>query len=86
MAIERMRFVLSQHNNLTKPRVDEVRNSEINEPVVTGKRNSGLCSIRSEGHQSLALAPGENNSEHFWCRHPSSVADAFPSKRAMGVE
>jgi hypothetical protein len=79
-------FVLGQDHDLTKTRVDQVRNSEINEPVMAGKGDGGFGTVGSERHQSLALTPGENYSEHFWCRHTPSVADGDNPKPGITVE
>ena len=78
VSVERVRFVLGEDHNLAKSRVDQIGDCEVNQPIVTGERDSRLRPIFREWHESLALAPGENYSEHLVCRHVSSVVDGAP--------
>lgn len=86
MTVQRMRLVLRQDHDLPKARVDQVRNGKVDEPVMAGERDGGLRTVRGEGHQSLALTSGEDYSEHFWCRHTTSVADGDNPKPGIAVE
>ena len=86
MAIQRVRLVLRKNDDLSKPRVDEVGDGKINQTVVARKRYSWLGAVSRERHQSFALTPSENYSEHFWCRHTPSVADDAGLKSVLQVE
>src|SRR5690554_7311959 len=54
-------------------RVDQVRQSKVDEAVRAAKRDCRLGTRRSEGHESLALTAGEDDGEYFRRRHRSSI-------------
>ncbi len=61
--VEAVRLVLREHDDLAEPRVDEIRDREVDQPVLSAERNGGLGAVRGQGHQALALAAGEDDSE-----------------------
>ena len=63
VAVEAVRLVLGQHDELPQPRVDQVRYREVDEAVLPAERHGGLGPVRREGHESLSLAAGEDDSE-----------------------
>ena len=63
VTVERMGLVLGQHADLVVTRVDQVRQHEVDEPVASSERNGGLCAVRSEREQTLALTAGENDGQ-----------------------
>ena len=74
VAVEAVRLVLGQHDDLAKPRVDEVRDREVDEPVLPAERDCGLRPVRRQGHQSLSLAAGEDDSEDLRrCWHGTTL-------------
>jgi hypothetical protein len=73
VAVERVRLVLRQHDDLRQPRVDEVGQREVDEPVLAAERDGGLGAIRGERHEPLALAAGEHDSKDLLRCHWSSV-------------
>jgi iron complex transport system ATP-binding protein len=66
-------FVLSEDDDLSQARVDEIRNSEINQAIVSRKRNSRFGPISSERHEPFAFPASEDNAKNLVFRHVSSV-------------
>jgi hypothetical protein len=60
-----VRLVLGQHNDLTQRRVHQIRYSEVDKAVLAAKGNGRLGTVFGQGHEALALAAGENNSENL---------------------
>jgi hypothetical protein len=69
VAVEAVRLVLREHDDLAQPRVDEVRQGEIDEAVSAAEGNRGFGPVRRQGHEPLALATGEDDSEDLGGRH-----------------
>jgi hypothetical protein len=61
VAIEREGFVLSEDVDVAKVGVDAVREGDIDNPVLTGKGNSGLGAVTGERKQALPSATGKQN-------------------------
>ena len=67
VAVEAVRLVLRQHDDLAQPRVDEVREREVDQAVAAAERHGGLGTVCRERHEALALATGEDDSEDLLC-------------------
>ena len=63
VAVQGVGLVLGEDDDLEIPGVHNIRQSEINEPVVTTEGDCGLGTIIGEGHQALAFAASENDSK-----------------------
>jgi len=75
VAVERMALVLRQHDELPQPRVDEVREGEVDQPVPPREGHGGLRPVDGEGHQPLALAAREHDSEDLGGRHGPTLGE-----------
>jgi hypothetical protein len=62
--VEAVALVLRQDNDAEVAGVDEVREREVDEPVVAGEWDGRLRPVGGERHESLALASGEDETEH----------------------
>jgi len=51
-------LVLRQHDDSPEARVDEIRESEVDQPVVTAERNCRLRPVGRQRRESLALTAG----------------------------
>ena len=62
--VEAVALVLSEDDDAEVAGVDEIREREVDEPVVAAERHRGLRPVGGEGQQALALAAREHKSEH----------------------
>ena len=69
MAVEAVALVLRQHGDLEIAGVDEVREREVDEPVVAAERHRGLGAVERQRQQALALAARQHDPEDAWHRH-----------------
>lgn len=74
VSVEAVRLVLRQHHDLPQPGVDEVRDREVDESVLSAEGHCGFRSIGRERHEALALAAGEDDPEDLlWSGHGSTI-------------
>src|SRR5690349_23549663 len=93
MPVEAVRLVLRQYDDLSQTRIDEVRDREVDQAVLAAERHGWFGAVGGEGHESLALAAGEDDSEDLRrCRHGTtlgpvsapSVAAFHTASRVLG--
>ena len=60
MDIEAVALVLCENDDLQEAGVRQVREDKIDQSIMASKGNCGLCPIERQGHESLALAAGED--------------------------
>lgn len=63
VAVQRVRLVLRQHDDLGQARIDQVGQCEVDQPVLAAERHRGLGPVGREGHEPLSLAAGEDDAE-----------------------
>src|SRR4051794_15819484 len=63
MAVEAVALVLREDDDLAQARVDEVRQREVDEPVVAAERDGGLGAVRRQRRKALALSAREHHPE-----------------------
>ncbi len=63
VAVEAVRLVLGQHDDLAKPRVDQVAEREVDEAITAAEGNCGFGPIRGERHEPFTLATSKYYSE-----------------------
>ena len=74
--VEAVALVLRQHGDLEIAGVDEVREREVDEPVVAAERHRGLGAVERQRQQALALAARQHDPEDAWHRHvPTLLAE-----------
>ena len=82
VAVEAVRLVLRQHDDLEVARVDDVAEREVDEPVDPSERHRGFGPVGGEGHQSLALSAGEDDGKNLGSpasvRHGPTLGNARP--------
>jgi hypothetical protein len=61
--VQRVRLVLGEHDDLQVAAVDQVGQGEVDHAVQAAEGYGRLGAVRGQGHQPLALAPGENDRE-----------------------
>ena len=66
---QRLRHVLDEHVEREDPRVDEVGQDEVDDPVAPAERHRGLAALPREGLETRAPAPGEDQGENAISRH-----------------
>ena len=66
---QRLRHVLDQDVERENPRVDEVRQDEVDDPVAPAERHRGLAALAREGLEARAPSSGENQGENAVSRH-----------------
>ena len=74
VAVERVALVLREHDDPAEAGVDEVRQREVDQPVVAAERHGRLGAVERQRHQALALAAGEHDREDVRHRHRPSSA------------
>ena len=62
--LERRALVLREHLDARQPRVDEVREDDVDDPVAAAERDRGLRAIERQREEAPALAAGEDHDEH----------------------
>ena len=62
--VEAVALVLREDDDAEIPGVDEIREREVDQPVVPAERNRGLRAVGRERQQALALAACEHKTEH----------------------
>jgi hypothetical protein len=62
------RHVLREHVDPPVPRVHEVREDEVDDPVATGKRDAGLGPVDRQGAESGSLPAGHDHHESVFHR------------------
>jgi hypothetical protein len=67
----------SQHDNLPKPGIDEIRQGEIDQAVITTKRHGRFCAVCGEWHEALAFSTGKNNAKDLLRCHGLTVGDGW---------
>ena len=89
--VEAVALVLRQHDDLVVVRVDQVREREVDQPVVAAERDGGLGAVGGQRGEALALAAGQHHRQDL--AHPRiSCASAMICSRcssplkALGVE
>ena len=72
--VEAVRLVLRQHHDLPKSRIDQVRDREVDQPVLAAEGHRGFGSVLRQRHEALSLAAGEDDSEDLRrCRHVTTL-------------
>src|SRR5699024_6680481 len=71
--VQRVRLVLGEDHHPQIPRVDDVRQREIDEPVDAAERHSGLRSIEGQRHQPLPGTTGVDYGEDLVGRHSARI-------------
>ena len=64
VAVEAVRLVLRQHDDLEVAGVDDVGQREVDQPVDAGERHRRLGPVGGQRHQPLALTAGEDDGQH----------------------
>ncbi|MBG9885462.1 hypothetical protein ABE10_02440, partial [Bacillus toyonensis] len=77
--VEAVRLVLREHDDLPETGVDEVRDREVDESVLSAERHRRLGPVRGQRHESLALAAGEDDPEDLLGYRHGSTIDALHS-------
>ena len=77
VAVEAVALVLRQHHDLVVVRVDQVREREVDQPVVAAERHGGLGAVGGQRREALALAAGQHHR-----RAPCSCRGS-PARRSM---
>ena len=63
VAVQRMALVLREDHDLAVLGVDQVREREVDQPVVAAERHRGLGAVGGQRREPLALAAGEHHRE-----------------------
>ena len=66
---QRLRHVLDEDVERQDPRVDEVREDEVDDPVAAAERHRGLAALAGQGLETRAFASGEDQGENAVSRH-----------------
>ena len=69
VAVQRVGLVLSEHHDLEEAGVDHVGQREVDQPVDATEGDGGLCAVDGQGHETLALATGEDDCENARLSH-----------------
>ena len=77
VVVQRVRVVLRQDEHVVDLGVDAVRQREVDDPVLAGKRNGGLGADGRKDRQPLTLSSGEHD-----CDDPLHAADATSGRTA----
>ena len=73
MKIQAVALVLGEDHDAQESGVGEVREDEVDQPVLAAKRHGGLGSIEGQRQQALAFATCEDDGQHLGhCRYRSS--------------
>ena len=78
MAVQTQGLILGQHTHGIDSRIDTVAEREVNDPVLSSKRNRRLCHFRRKNTKPAALSPCKQHRYHFFFYHvitPSRVVD-----------
>jgi hypothetical protein len=59
--MQALALVLGQNHDLEKTSVDEIREREVDQPILATKRDRRFGTIASQRTESLSLAAGEND-------------------------
>ena len=71
--VEAVALVLGEDHDPQEAGVGQVRQDEVDEPVLAAERHRGLGPIEGQRHQPLAFAAGEDDGQHLGhCRYRSS--------------
>ena len=65
MIVQRVGAILCQHGDIGDAGVDAVAQGKINDAVLARERDRGLGTLLRKETQPLALAPGQNDGQHF---------------------
>ena len=79
----RVALVLRQHDDRRKPRVDEVREHEVDQPVDAAERHRRLGPVGGQRHQPLALAAGQHDPQNL-VRHVGNLPPRARIRRPPG--
>ena len=63
--LERRALVLREHLDAREPRVDEVREDDVDDAIATAEGHRRLRAVERERVEALALAAGEDHHEHL---------------------
>src|SRR5690606_19497272 len=80
MDVEAVALVLGEDHDAAVPAVDEIREREIDQPVVAAEWDCRFGPIPGQGHQALALAAGQDHRQDLGATHTASTA---PGRRLM---
>ena len=69
MPAEALALVLREHGDLEQAGVDEVREREVDQPVVAPERHCGLRAVGRQRCQAFPFTPGEDDREHPGAAH-----------------
>ena len=64
VAVQRVALVLREHDDPPVAGVDQVRQREVDQPVVAAERDRRLGAVERQRRQPLALAPRQDDREH----------------------
>jgi len=80
VTVEAVGLVLGQHDELAQARVDEVRDGEVDQAVLSAERDGRLRSVDRERHEPLALPAREDDAEDLLVRpcHGSTLGGLPP--------
>ena len=81
VAVEAVRLVLRQHDDLEVAGVDDVRQREVDQAVDPAERHRGFGPVGRQRHQSLALAAGEDDCEDLLARGRDGHATKLAARR-----
>ena len=74
VTVEAVGLVLGEDDDLSQPGVYEVGDREIDQSVLSAEGHRRFCAIGREGHESLALAAGEDDAEDLlWSGHDPTL-------------
>jgi len=65
MTVQREGLVLGEDVNVAEIGVDAVGESDIDDAVLTGEWNGGLCAIAGKGKEPFASTTGEQNTKRI---------------------
>ena len=82
--VEAVGLVLGQHDDVQVPRVDDVRQGEVDQPVQAPEGHRRLGSVGGEGHQAFALPTCEDDSEDARRCHGSTLGPRRGPSEACG--
>ena len=81
VAVEAVRLVLRQHDDLEVAGVDDVGQREVDQPVDAAERHRRLGPVGRQRHQPLALAAGEDDREDLLARGRDGHATKLAVRR-----
>ncbi len=79
---EALALVLRQHGDLELPGVDEVREGEIDQPVVAAERDGRLGPVDRQRREALAFTSREHHGEDPQVTHGPSVFVPAPKRQS----